>query len=75
MIRQVGTRGDEVRTNGDCVGTRYEGVMRDIYSRGSGTGLGNRYRKPSEFQGQSSGTGMNQTREPTGLGNGPDLRP
>jgi uncharacterized protein (DUF2235 family) len=26
-IRHVGTRGDEVRTNGDCVGTRYKGVM------------------------------------------------
>jgi hypothetical protein len=30
MIRQVGTRGDEVKTNGDCVGTWYEEVMQDI---------------------------------------------
>jgi hypothetical protein len=33
MIRQVGTRGDKVRTNGDCVGTMYKEVMWDIYSK------------------------------------------
>jgi hypothetical protein len=26
-------RGSDIKTNGDCVGTRYEGVMRDIYRK------------------------------------------
>ena len=29
----AGTKGSDVRTNGDCVGTRYGMVMRDIYRK------------------------------------------
>jgi hypothetical protein len=29
----AGTKGSDVRTNGDCMGTRYGGMMRDIYGK------------------------------------------
>jgi hypothetical protein len=29
----AGTKGSDIRTNGDCVGTRYGGMMRDIYRK------------------------------------------
>jgi hypothetical protein len=29
----AGTKGSDVRTNGDCVGTRYGGMTRDIYRK------------------------------------------
>jgi hypothetical protein len=64
----VGTKGSDIRTNGECVGTRYrviyigsegnEGKLSEFRSRSSGTGLGNGYGKPSGFQSQSSGTGL-----------------
>jgi hypothetical protein len=66
----AGTNGSDVRTNGECVGTRYgviyigsegnEGKLSEFRSRSSGTGLGNGYGKPSEFQNRSSGTGLGE---------------
>jgi hypothetical protein len=66
----AGTKGSDVRTNGDCVGTRYgmiyignegnEGKPSEFQSRSSGTGLGNGYGKPSEFRSRSSGTGLGE---------------
>jgi hypothetical protein len=67
----AGTKGSDVRTNGECVGTRYGVMMQDIYrkrgerrkaervrSRGTGTRLGNGYGKLSEFRSRGLGTGL-----------------
>jgi hypothetical protein len=69
--QEAGTKGSDVRTNGECVGTRYGVMMWDIYRKrgerrkaervpkpSSGTRLRNGYGKPSEFWGQSLGTGL-----------------
>jgi hypothetical protein len=47
----AGTKGSDVRTNGECVGTRY-GV---IYVGSEGN-----KGKPSEFRSRSSGTGLGE---------------
>jgi hypothetical protein len=66
----AGTKGSDVRTNGECMGTRYgviyigsegnEGWPSECRSQSSGTGLGNGCAKPSEFRSQSSGTGLGE---------------
>jgi hypothetical protein len=66
----AGTKGSDIRTNGECVGTRYgviyigsegnEGMPSEFRSQSSGTGLGNGYGKPSEFRSRSSGTRLGE---------------
>jgi hypothetical protein len=66
----AGTKGSDVRTNGECVGTRYgviyigsegnDGKPSEFRSLSSGTGLRNGCGKLSEFRSRSSGTGLGE---------------
>jgi hypothetical protein len=57
-------KGSDVRTNGDCVGTRYGGMMRDIYRKRGKQGERMVYRASSKAE--ASGTGLgNRSRERT----------
>jgi hypothetical protein len=47
----AGTKGSDVRTNGECMGTRYGMIY--IGSKGNEG-------KPSEFRSRSSGTGLGE---------------